>query len=151
MAAQVGDLSTPEALAPLSPHDRGGPPPPAMSGVVQASSLARAPSIPDIVHLKPSKILSKPACRKVVAPAESGHPETSAEFAKQMKDRFVLKGPCAPGEQPEGGNKGDSTPNSLSKEMNPIPTEAADVTPIHDVPIPLEFLDSDEILSQVKG
>ena len=35
--------------------------------------------------------------------------------------------------------------------MNPIPTEAADATPTHDVPIPLEFLDGDKIMSQVKG
>ena len=98
MAARVGDLSTPEALAPLSPHDRGGAPPPATLGVAQASGLARAPYIPDIVLPKPSEILPKPARRKVVAPAESGCPEMSAEFAKRMKDRFVLKGPCAPGE-----------------------------------------------------
>jgi hypothetical protein len=33
------------------------------------------------------------AC-KVVEPAETGHPETSKEFAARVKKNFILKGPC---------------------------------------------------------
>ena len=37
---------------------------------------------------------------KVVSPAETGRPETSAEFARRVKSRFVLRGPR---ERTEGG------------------------------------------------
>ena len=38
----------------------------------------------------------------MVLPAETGHPEMSAEFAKRVKHSFILKGPR---EQMKGGNR----------------------------------------------
>ena len=43
--------------------------------------------------------------RKNNVPAETGHPETSREFAQRMKDKFVLRGPK---DRTEGGS-GDKT------------------------------------------
>jgi hypothetical protein len=43
---------------------------------------------------------TKRRTRKVVLPAETGRPETSAEFARWVKNQFVLKGPR---ERTEGG------------------------------------------------
>lgn len=43
--------------------------------------------------------------RQVGKPAETGRPETSREFARRMRDRFVLRGP---GERKVGGEDGDT-------------------------------------------
>jgi hypothetical protein len=56
---------------------------------------------------------------KEVIPAETGRPETAAEFAKRVAGRFVLKGPK---EQKEGGETGQNpvihpgTPSPEGKE-----------------------------------
>jgi len=59
------------------------------------------------VHRKP---------RKEVLNAETGRPETSAEFAKRIKNFFALKGPR---ERKEGGNgtQNTSTSNAMPKLM----------------------------------
>ncbi|CAA7270581.1 unnamed protein product [Cyclocybe aegerita] len=44
--------------------------------------------------------------RRKVPPAETGRPETAAEFAARTKDHFVLKGPR---EQKKGGNRSTET------------------------------------------
>jgi hypothetical protein len=51
---------------------------------------------------------TKRRTRKVVLPAETGRPEASAEFARRVKNQFVLKGPR---ERTEGGRS--PTPNVL--------------------------------------
>jgi RNase H-like domain found in reverse transcriptase/Reverse transcriptase (RNA-dependent DNA polymerase)/Integrase zinc binding domain len=48
----------------------------------------------------------RPRARKVLPPAETGRPETGAEFARRVKDHFVLLGP---GVQKEGAGGTKST------------------------------------------
>lgn len=60
--------------------------------------------------------------RKKPIPAESGRPETSKEFAKRLKNRFVLKGP---GERKEG-NRTDKLPDKAISSSNTATTNDGD-------------------------
>ena len=92
----------------------------------------------------------------MVPPAETGRPETSAEFARRVKGQFVLRGPR---EQTEGGettNKSSTTqtgsriaPQSASAS-NEV-TETTDIPNEDSASIPLTFLDNDKTLSKVKN
>ena len=110
--------------------------------------LACPPSAPNIngqvtaidngLHMK------KQTCRKKEeALAKTGWPEMSAEFTKQVKDWFMLRGLRTPGDQLEGGKEGIQNPKL---EMV---TEVADTA--NNIPILLKFLDSNEVLAAVKG
>ncbi len=66
-------------------------------------------SMPDLAGIE-ARVAIQRKPRKKPIPAETGRPETSKEFAKRVKNRFVLKGP---GERKEG----NTTPNYLKRKI----------------------------------
>jgi hypothetical protein len=93
----------------------------------------------------------------VVLPAETGRPETSTEFARRVKNQFVLKGPR---ERTEGGkitNRSSTTQTSSKPVSQKHASASNEVTDTVDIPdedsasIPLTFLDNNETLSKVKS
>jgi hypothetical protein len=77
-------------------------------------------------------------------PAESGRPETSKEFARRLRDCFVLLGP---GERKEGREIGENT-HSQPSQQNPITTDDKPFTPLAQLPR-MEL--DDGILGLIKG
>jgi hypothetical protein len=79
----------------------------------------------------------------VVPPAESGHPETAAEFARRVQDRFILHGP---GERKKGGKGDDAHPPTLQTHQDT--TEEDRFVPLAQLPDPE---DDDKTLEDIKG
>ena len=110
--------------------------------------------------------LKKRVPQMVALPAETGHPETSAEFAKHVKHSFVLKGPR---ERTKGGNRDvnpavpvvgppmvdEGAPNKKAPvdkgaQSNEAPADDSVGAVGEQGEIPLTFLDEDDTLARVK-
>ena len=90
----VAPVLLPEGADPMSPRRRGRPP--KVTRVDAPPRVDVVPPAPSVGQVKPKR-----GRRPKVAPlpAETGRPETGAEFAKRMVGRFVLLGP---GERKKG-------------------------------------------------
>lgn len=94
----------PPTVTPFAPTRRKGPP--------KSLETATPPPPPAITtaedrppQVAPPSRRVPPRPRPTLPPAESGRPETSKEFARRMRDRFVLLGP---GDRKKGGEEGDN-------------------------------------------
>jgi hypothetical protein len=122
----------------------------ARSAATQGSVIKRSDAPPESVikrstdpqnpGVKPIPPSSQPQpARRVVLPAETGRPETSKEFARRVKDRFVLRGPKTPSARMEGRESGT---NSLQEEeSDPEPAAV----------IPVTYPNETELLKQLQG
>ena len=82
-------------------------------------------------------------------PAESGCPETGAEFAARVKDKFILRGPC---KRTEGG-MGTSThpPSTSTPETNSTLDESATTENETRHPAPITYPHDEHLLQEAKG
>jgi hypothetical protein len=89
----------PSTVTPLAPTRRKVPP--------KSLETATPPPPPATATAedRPPQMAPPSRRRPTLPPAESGRPETSKEFARRMRDRFVLLGP---GDRKKGGEEGDT-------------------------------------------
>ena len=92
-----------------------------------------------------------PCQKKPAQPAETGQPETASEFARHVKNHFVLR---SPHERTKGGN-GDTTAVTHPKQVRidelELPSDSERPSTEREKRIPLTFLDKDDLLSNIKN
>ena len=107
----------------------------------------------ELIHHEEVLPPPKPRARKPPPPpAETGQPETGAEFAKQMCDHFVLLGP---GERKKGGKEPQETVKEnvnqtevdLTRDDQPLPKLPEDVAR----KIPVTYPHDEDLLYKAKG
>ena len=82
-------------------------------------------------------------------PVESGCPETGAEFAARVRDKFVLRGPH---EQMEGGMGTGIQPTSMpTPEMNTVSDEPAPTERETRRIAPVTYPHDEHLLQEAKG
>ena len=112
-------------VAPILPSGGAGPTPPRRRGRPPKATRVDASPRVDVVPPAPSVGQDQPkrGRRPKVAPlpAETGRPETSAEFAKRMVGRFVLLGPGEWKKGGEGTHLAPPAPTASPAFMSPVP------------------------------
>ncbi|KAG2742091.1 hypothetical protein P692DRAFT_201725674, partial [Suillus brevipes Sb2] len=84
---------------------------------------------------------------KEVPPAETGRPETAAEFARRVAGSFVLRGPRERKEGEDPGGKSTKPSVSTSTEESPPPEEAETDSPAP----PPWYPEQDELIAGMRN
>ena len=110
--------------------------------------LDPTPEPRSLVNQGKQGVARDPGPQPILALAESGRPETATEFARRMRDRFVLRGPR---ERTEGGMTEETRHNH--PEIQPEATESMNESANDErhENVLLTFLDNDNLMSKIKG